>query len=137
MLINLNFLKNKVILVTGATGSFGKNIVDYLLKYSEAKKIIIYSRDELKQHKLKNKINYKKIRFFIGDVRDYDRLNFALKDVDIVIHAAALKHIDIAEYNPFEFIKTNILGCQNLIQACFENDIKSVLAQYRQKPLPN
>jgi UDP-N-acetylglucosamine 4,6-dehydratase len=126
--MKLDFLKNKVIFISGATGSFGKNLVFFLLKNSKAKKIIIFSRDELKQHDLKNKIISKNVRYFIGDIRDYDRLNFALKGVDIVIHAAALKHIDIAEYNPFEFIKTNILGCQNLIQACFENKVKSVLA---------
>ena len=126
--MNLNFLKNKTILITGGTGSFGKQLVFFLIKCSKAKKIIIYSRDELKQHNLKNKITSKRLRYFIGDVRDYDRLNFALKDVDIVIHAAALKHIDIAEYNPFEVIKTNILGCQNLVQACFENKVKNLLA---------
>ena len=126
--MKLDFLKNKVILITGGTGSFGKNLVFFLLKKSKAKKILIFSRDELKQHNLKNKIISKRVRYFIGDVRDYDRINFALKDVDIVIHAAALKHIDIAEYNPFEVIKTNILGCQNLIQACYENNVKSVLA---------
>jgi len=126
--MNLNFLKNKTILITGGTGSFGKNLLFFLIKYSKIKKIIIYSRDELKQHHLKNSVQSKKVRYFIGDIRDYDRLNFALKSVDIVIHAAALKHIDIAEYNPFEFIKTNILGCQNLIQACFENNVKNLLA---------
>ena len=126
--MSLKFLKDKTILITGGTGSFGKNLVFFLVKYSKAKKIIIYSRDELKQHNLKNKIISKRIRYFIGDVRDYDRLNFALKDVNIVIHAAALKHIDIAEYNPFEVIKTNILGCQNLVQACFENKVENLLA---------
>ena len=126
--MNLKFLKNKNILITGGTGSFGKNLVFFLIRYSKAKKIIIYSRDELKQHNLKNKISSGKVRYFIGDVRDYDRLNFALKNVDIVIHAAALKHIDIAEYNPFEVIKTNILGCQNLVQACFENKVENLVA---------
>lgn len=126
--MTLSNLKNKVLLVTGGTGSFGKKLVEYLLKNGQLKKIIIFSRDELKQSILKSKINSKKLRYFIGDVRDYDRVNFALKSVDIVIHAAALKHVDIAEYNPFEFVKTNVLGCENLIKACFENNVRNIIA---------
>ena len=97
--------KNKVLLITGGTGSFGKQFVKYALLNLKLKKIIIYSRDELKQFEMKKSFdlkNQKKIRFFIGDVRDYERLNYALREVDIVVHAAALKQIGACEYNPFE-----------------------------------
>ena len=118
--MNKNFFKNKSLLITGGTGSFGKAFVNYLLKNKiHLKKIIIFSRDELKQFEM-NKIfsenQYPNIRYFIGDVRDKDRLKLALNNVDIVVHAAALKQVPIAEYNPFEFIKTNVLGAQNLIE---------------------
>ena len=105
-------MKNKVILITGGTGSFGKIFVNYALKQNP-KKIIIFSRDELKQFEMRknyNKFQLKKLRFFIGDVRDYERVFYALKQVDYVIHAAALKQIDTCEYNPFEAIKTNIIA---------------------------
>ena len=104
-------LNNKTLLITGGTGSFGKNFINYLLKnHSNLKKIIIFSRDELKQYEIKktlikNKF-FSKLRFFLGDVRDYQRLLIAFKNVDVVIHAAALKQVDTAEYNPMEFIKT-------------------------------
>ena len=100
------------------------NIIISLLKKHKPKKLVIYSRDEQKQFKLQKKWEGKKfsaIRYFIGDVRDLDRLSLAMQGVDIVIHAAALKHVDTAEYNPFEFIKTNILGAENVINACFVN----------------
>jgi UDP-N-acetylglucosamine 4,6-dehydratase len=126
--MNLKFLQNKNIFISGGTGSFGKKFVSFVLKNSNCKKIIIYSRDELKQYNLKKELRSEKVRYLLGDIRDYDRLKFALKDVDTVIHAAALKHVDIAEYNPFEFIKTNVLGAQNIIQACLENNIKKVIA---------
>ncbi len=126
-------LNNKTILITGGTGSFGKNFVKYLTqKHSNLKKIIIFSRDELKQYEMKkfyekNKI-FHKLRFFLGDVRDYERLLIAFKNVDIIIHAAALKQVDTAEYNPGEFIKTNIIGGQNVIQASFYNNVSKIIA---------
>tara|TARA_B100000787_G_scaffold163912_2_gene146051 strand:+ start:2079 stop:3065 length:987 start_codon:yes stop_codon:yes gene_type:complete len=123
-------MKNKVILITGGTGSFGKIFVNYALKQNP-KKIIIFSRDELKQFEMRknyNKFQLKKLRFFIGDVRDYERVFYALKQVDYVIHAAALKQIDTCEYNPFEAIKTNIIGAQNIINASIERNIKKVIA---------
>ena len=124
-------LNNKKILITGGTGSFGKKFIDLVLRKYKPKKLIIYSRDEQKQFQMKEKWNENSdspLRYFIGDVRDLDRLKFALNDVDIVIHAAALKHVDIAEYNPFEVVKTNILGAQNLIEACLFNKVKKMIA---------
>ena len=123
--------KNKTFLVTGGTGSFGKKLVQILLEKHNPKKIIVFSRDELKQHEMSKIYNIKKypyMRYFLGDIRDYHRLIFALKNVDYVIHAAALKHVPIAEYNPFEFVKTNIVGSQNLIDACIVNKVKKIVA---------
>jgi UDP-N-acetylglucosamine 4,6-dehydratase len=122
---------NKTILVTGGTGSFGEAFIRGVYTKYKPKKLIVYSRDEYKQHMLSKKFKkpkYKGIRFFIGDVRDKNRLSSALKNVDLVIHAAALKHVPIAEYNPQECIKTNILGAQNLIDCCIENNVKKVIA---------
>ena len=120
---------NKEILITGATGSFGNKFIDFLLENFKPKRIVIFSRDELKQHKMMNKYsNYKNIRFFLGDVRDYDRLNEALYGVNFVVHAAAIKHVTAAEYNPYEAIKTNIIGAENLIKACFNNQVDKVIA---------
>ena len=123
-------INNKKILVTGGTGSFGKNLISHLEKKFNPKKIIIFSRDELKQSQMMTEFSKirSKLRFFIGDVRDYSRLNLAMRDVDIVFHAAALKNVPLAEYNPFEAIKTNIFGAQNVIDASFENNVKNVLA---------
>ena len=122
----------KTILITGGTGSFGQAFIAFLLKNYNPKKIIIFSRDEFKQFSLSQKINkFKtntKIRFFIGDVRDLQRLNLAFKGVDYVVHAAALKHIPIAEYNPQECIKTNIVGSENVIFAALEQKVKKVIA---------
>ena len=127
-----NFLKNKSLLITGGTGSFGKAFLETILhKYKEVKKIIIFSRDELKQSELEQMypINkYKNLRFFLGDVRDKDRLFRALNDVDIVVHAAALKQVPKAEYDPFEYIKTNIIGAQNLVEGCLEKKVSNVIA---------
>ena len=122
--------KNKIILISGGTGSFGRHYLNYLLKLKEKpKKIIIFSRDEFKQSNLE--LNYKKyqniLRFFLGDVRDKDRLDRALEGVDYVIHAAALKQVPAAEYNPIEFIKTNIIGTQNIIEASISNKISKFI----------
>jgi UDP-N-acetylglucosamine 4,6-dehydratase/5-epimerase len=125
-------LNNKVVLITGGTGSFGKEFTKTILqKYPTVKKIIIFSRDELKQYEMAQQFpasQYPQIRFFIGDVRDKDRLLRALEGVDIVIHAAALKQVPAAEYNPFEAIKTNVLGAQNLIEACLDKGVQKVVA---------
>jgi len=127
-----NFFKNKSLLITGGTGSFGKAFVKHLLKEKfPLKKIIIFSRDELKQfemNKIFNEKKYKNIRYFIGDVRDKERLKLAINNVDIVVHAAALKQVPVAEYNPFEFIKTNVLGAQNLIECCLGSPVTRVIA---------
>ena len=129
---NKKFLKNKTILVTGGTGSFGKLFVENILKnYKQIKKIIVFSRDELKQFEMSEKFSEKKfpkLRYFLGDLRDKDRVYRALDDVDIVIHAAALKQVPKAEYNPFEYIKTNIIGAQNLIEACLDKKVENVIA---------
>ena len=127
-----NYFKNKSILITGGTGSFGKAIIEFLIKNKfPVRKLIIFSRDELKQHEMSEFYNQKqdsKLRFFIGDVRDKDRLKIAFDDVDIVIHAAALKQVPTAEYNPLEFIKTNILGAQNIIEASLDTNVQKVIA---------
>ncbi len=114
-------------MITGGTGSFGQKCVQVLLK-TQVKKIIIFSRDELKQFDLSNKFKSKKIRYFLGDVRDTDRLELATKNVDYIIHAAALKQVPTAEYNPMEFIKTNIYGAYNIINASIKNNVKKVIA---------
>lgn len=122
---------DKSILITGGTGSFGKRWVFRLLSEYQPKKIIIYSRDELKQYEMAKIFppeKYPCMRYFVGDVRDKDRLSRALTGIDIVIHAAALKHVPAAEYNPFEFIKTNVIGAQNLIETCIDRGVKKVVA---------
>lgn len=127
----LSFFKNKTILITGGTGSCGTALINFFIKNNIlAKKIIIFSRDELKQHDLLNflgKKNSKLFRFFLGDIRDLQRLKTAFSKVDIVIHAAALKQVPAAEYNPTEFIKTNIIGTQNVIEAAIENNVSKLL----------
>lgn len=124
--------KNKTILLTGGTGSFGNNFLNYILKYHKnLKKIIIFSRDELKQYDLKNSINDKlihKVRFFIGDIRDKRRVQRAIQDVDYLVHAAALKQVPTAEYDPFEYINTNINGAQNVIEASLDSNVQKVIA---------
>ncbi len=128
-MLNLN---NKSILITGGTGSFGKEFTKTILtQYPNIKKVIIFSRDELKQYEMAQLFpisQYPQIRFFIGDVRDKERLLRALEGVDIVVHAAALKQVPAAEYNPFEAIKTNVLGAQNVIEACLDKGVKKVVA---------
>ncbi|HJE02876.1 UDP-N-acetylglucosamine 4,6-dehydratase (inverting) [Aliarcobacter thereius] len=118
----------KNILITGGTGSFGKKYTEVLLEKYKPNKIIIFSRDELKQYEMAQEYSAKCMRYFIGDVRDNQRLKQATKDVDFIIHAAALKHVPIAEYNPMECIKTNIDGAQNVIEAALENGVKRVIA---------
>jgi len=118
----------KNILITGGTGSFGKKYTKILLEKYTPNKIIIFSRDELKQYEMAQEFTDKCMRYFIGDVRDAPRLKKAMKDVDFVIHAAALKHVPIAEYNPMECIKTNINGAQNVIDAALENHVEKVIA---------
>ncbi|MDD2357044.1 MAG: UDP-N-acetylglucosamine 4,6-dehydratase (inverting) [Thiovulaceae bacterium] len=118
----------KNILITGGTGSFGKQFVRTILQRYKPNKIIIYSRDELKQYEMAQKYNDSCMRYFIGDVRDLSRLQKAMRDVDYVVHAAALKHVPIAEYNPMECIKTNVMGAQNVIDACLENSVKKIIA---------
>ena len=127
--------RNKIFLITGGTGSFGKAYIKYLLSLNNSlRKIIIFSRDEYKQHifleelKREKYKNLNKLRFILGDVRDKDRIKIALDDVDFVIHAAALKQVPAAEYNPIEFVNTNIIGAQNLIEACFYSKVRKVVA---------
>jgi UDP-N-acetylglucosamine 4,6-dehydratase/UDP-glucose 4-epimerase len=117
----------KKVLITGGTGSLGTALTKKLLE-TEVDTIRIYSRDEWKQIQMKAKFSDKRLRFFIGDVRDKERLSRALEDVNVVVHAAALKHVPIAEYNPFEAVKTNVYGTQNLIDGCLENNVEMALA---------
>jgi UDP-N-acetylglucosamine 4,6-dehydratase len=119
---------NKSILITGGTGSFGKRFSALLLKNYSPKKVIIYSRDELKQFEMQQQFTAPCMRFFIGDVRDKERLKSAMRDVDYVVHAAALKQVPAAEYNPNECIKTNIYGAQNVIDAAIETNVSRVIA---------
>jgi UDP-N-acetylglucosamine 4,6-dehydratase len=125
----MSSLDDSSILITGGTGSLGKALIEYLLNETKVRRIAIYSRDELKQSTLK--IQYgenPRLRWFIGDIRDLDRLKRALHGVDYVIHAAALKQVDTGEYNPMEFIKTNVLGSQNVIEASIDAGVKKVVA---------
>ena len=120
---------DKTILITGGTGSFGKEYVRNILKNYKPKKVIVYSRDEMKQFDMENEFkDYSNLRFFIGDVRDYERLLMAMKNVDFVVHAAALKIVPTAEYNPMECIRTNVNGAENLVKAAINNNVKKVIA---------
>jgi UDP-N-acetylglucosamine 4,6-dehydratase/5-epimerase len=122
-------LNGKTILITGGTGSFGKKFTQIVLKKYQPKKLIIFSRDELKQHEmLTGGFDDPRLRYFIGDVRDVDRLRRAMHDVDIVIHAAALKQVPACEYNPIEAIMTNIMGAKNIIDAAIDTGVKQVMA---------
>jgi len=127
----MSFLNKKSILITGGTGSFGKKFIEIVLRKFKPRKLIIFSRDEQKQFNMQQRWKEERaspMRYFIGDVRDIDRLNLAMQNVDIVIHAAALKHVPLGEYNPFEVIKTNVLGAQNVIDASMLNNVKKVIA---------
>jgi UDP-N-acetylglucosamine 4,6-dehydratase len=125
-------LNNKSILITGGTGSFGKAFTKTVLdRYPDIKRLVIYSRDELKQFEMAQEFSVKTnpaVRYFIGDVRDLSRLKQAMEGIDIVVHAAALKQVPAAEYNPFECIKTNILGAQNVVESCLDNGVSKVVA---------
>lgn len=121
-------LNNKSILVTGGTGSFGKCFIKKVITDFSPDKVIVFSRDELKQSEMQQEIDSSKIRYFIGDIRDYNRLKLAMQNVDIVIHAAALKQVPATEYNPFEAVKTNIIGGQNVIDAAIECNVSKVIA---------
>ena len=123
-----DFFQDKTILITGGTGSFGKECVKTLLTNHKPKKVIVYSRDELKQYEMAQIYNAKPMRYFIGDVRDVERLTLAMREVDYVIHAAALKQIPTAEYNPMECIKTNIMGANNIINVALEQGVEKVVA---------
>ncbi|MFJ7732316.1 UDP-N-acetylglucosamine 4,6-dehydratase (inverting) [Lysinibacillus sp. NPDC097231] len=120
-------IKNKTVLVTGGTGSFGKKFINKILTL-DVKKVIVFSRDEMKQYEMKQEFADSRLRFFIGDVRDKERLHRAFDGVDIVIHAAAMKHVDACEYNPFEAVKTNINGAQNIIEAAIDCGVEKVIA---------
>ena len=127
---NLN-LDGKSLLVTGGTGSFGKRFIKTVLSRYKPRRLIIFSRDELKQYELALEVNAQKypcVRYFIGDVRDVTRLEMAMRDINIVVHAAALKQVSTAEYNPFECIKTNVHGAENIVQAALRNGVQKVIA---------
>jgi len=123
----MNILNNKTVLITGGTGSFGKKFIKKILE-TDVKKVIVFSRDELKQYEMKQEFKDGRIRFFIGDVRDKDRLYRAFNGVNIVVHAAAMKHVEACEYNPFEAVKTNIHGAQNIIEAAIDCGVEKVIA---------
>jgi len=124
-----NALRGSSVLVTGGTGSFGRCFIDFVLNHTEASRIVVFSRDELKQSQMQERYgDNPRLRFFLGNVREKDRLLRAFDGVDIVVHAAALKQVPAAEYNPFEFVKTNILGAQNVIDAAIDCKVKKVVA---------
>lgn len=124
-MVNLN---GSSILVTGGTGSFGQKFIKKLLDEHELSRLVVYSRDELKQYEMAQEINHPKLRYFLGDVRDQARLERALNGIDIIVHAAALKQVPAAEYNPIEFIQTNIMGAENIINASINTGVKKVVA---------
>jgi UDP-N-acetylglucosamine 4,6-dehydratase len=127
-IVNMIDWANSTVLLTGGTGSFGKAFAKKLLSTTPPKKLIIFSRDEYKQFEMSNEISDRRLRFFLGDIRDRDRLYRAFQDVDIVVHAAALKQVPAAEYNPFEFVKTNVIGAANIIDAAIDRGVKKVIA---------
>ena len=121
-------LKNKTVMITGGTGSFGQSFVRKILEEKEVESVIVFSRDELKQFEMQANLDNQKVRFVLGDVRDYKRLLEVSTDVDVIIHAAAMKQITAAELNPIEAIKTNVLGAENIVRVAIENEISSVIA---------
>lgn len=121
-------IDGKSILITGGTGSFGRQFVKTVLEQYNPRRVVVYSRDELKQYEMQQEFRDDRMRFFLGDVRDAERTRQAFREIDVVIHAAALKQVPAAEYNPMECIKTNINGAQNVINACIENEVERVIA---------
>ena len=130
-LFNKQYFDNKSILITGGTGTLGNTLTKHFLLNTNCKKVCIFSRDEFKQHEMKNRLrdhkNFDKLRFFIGDIRDTERIAYALTNIDIVFHAAALKQVDAIEYNPMEAIKTNIDGTKNVIDGCINKNVKQLI----------
>ncbi|KJJ86088.1 UDP-N-acetylglucosamine 4,6-dehydratase [Candidatus Omnitrophus magneticus] len=124
----IDIFKNKVVLITGGTGSFGKKFVEFLIERHNPKKLIIFSRDEMKQYEMSKMFRDERLRFFIGDIRDADRLHRAFNGVNIIVHAAALKIVPTAEYNPFEAVKTNVIGSENIINLAIDNKVEKVIA---------
>ena len=124
----MSYLAGKTVLITGGTGSFGKAFVKRVLADNEIRKLVVFSRDELKQFEMAEQINSPKLRYFLGDVRDYQRLLQATDGVDVIVHAAAMKQIPAAEYNPMEAIKTNVIGAENIVNAAIQNGISKVVA---------
>jgi UDP-N-acetylglucosamine 4,6-dehydratase len=128
-MLDSRFLNGKQILVTGGTGSFGRAFIKYMLESLDPARVVVFSRDELKQYEFRQELgDDPRVRFFIGDVRDPSRLHRALKGAEVVVHAAALKQVDTAEYNPFECIATNVLGAENVINACIDHGVERVIA---------
>ncbi len=124
----MSYMRGKAVLVTGGTGSFGQAFVKKLLKDDEVRKLVIFSRDELKQFEMAERISSPKLRYFLGDVRDYQRLIQATDGIDVIVHAAAMKQIPASEYNPMEAIKTNVIGAENIVNAAITNGIHKVIA---------
>ncbi|WP_231587135.1 UDP-N-acetylglucosamine 4,6-dehydratase (inverting) [Methylophilus sp. TWE2] len=124
----MSILDGKSVLVTGATGSFGKRFIKTVLETTKVKRLVIFSRDELKQFEMQQYLTSDRLRYFLGDVRDKERLNRALDGVDIVIHAAAMKQVPASEYNPMEAIKTNIIGAENIVNCCIDQGVERVIA---------
>jgi UDP-N-acetylglucosamine 4,6-dehydratase/5-epimerase len=121
-------IAGRVVLITGGTGSFGKAFVEAMLKHGQPRKVIVFSRDEQKHYQLERSIRDPRMRFFVGDIRDRDRLKTALRGVDVVVHAAAMKHVPICEYNPIEAVQTNVVGAKNLIEAAIESRVERVIS---------
>lgn len=135
--MDIEILKGKTVLITGGTGSFGKNFIKHILEHSEVKKVIVFSRDELKQSQMEVDIKDERMRYFLGDVRDLPRLQRAFHGVDIVVHAAALKQVPALEFNPFEAVKTNVIGSQNVIEAALDQGVeRAVLVSTDKAAMP-
>ena len=126
--VDLCDLNGKNVLVTGGTGSFGRAFIDFVTRHFSPERLIVFSRDELKQFEMSERWNQSFMRYFIGDVRDVERLEMALRGVDYVVHAAALKQVPAAEYNPFECVRTNIHGAENVVRAAIRTGVKKVIA---------